>query len=78
MLLGNVVAYRILTAPQRERRFDLYGRVAMAGMTMVFLLLTYFPPKMFLFEDFLGYEFRGEYGILADYSEHLVFTEVEP
>ncbi len=42
---------------------------------MVFSLLTYFPIRMFLFEDFLGYEFRGEYGILEDYSEHLVFGE---
>jgi len=43
----------------------------------VFLLLTYFPPRIFIWEDFLGYEFRGEFGILEDYSEHLVFTDAD-
>lgn len=78
VLLGNVVAYRVLTAPPREKRFDVYGKGIMIAMTVVFLLLTYFPVRAFLFEDFLGYEYRDEYGILDDYSEHLVFTEPDP
>ena len=77
VLLGNIVAYRILTAPQKDKRFDLYGKVLMVVMTVVFLLLTYFPPRFFVFEDFLGYELRGEYGILEDYSDHLVFTDTD-
>jgi len=75
VLLGNIAAYRILTSPQREKRFDLSGRIAMAGMTAAFMLLTYFPIKMFLFNDFIGYEYQNEYGILEDYSDHLVFTD---
>ena len=47
----------------------------MVVMPVAFLTLTYFPPKFFLCEDFLGYEFRGEYGILEDFSNHMVFTE---
>ncbi len=78
VLLGNIVSYRILTAPQREKRFDLAGQIVMLGMTAAFLLLTYFPVKVFLFNDFLGYEYRDQYGILEDYSEHLVFSEPEP
>ena len=77
VLLGNIVAYKILTAPQKEKRFDLYGKVIMVVMTIVFLVLTYFPPRFFIFEDFLGYEFRGEYGILEDYSEHVIFTDTD-
>lgn len=77
VLLGNIVAYKTLTAPQKERRFDLYGKVVMVAMAGVFLVLTYFPPQFFVWEDFLGYEFRGEYGILKDYSEHLVFTDAD-
>lgn len=75
VLAGNIVAYRILTSPPRSKRSQLSGKVAILAMTAVFLLLTYFPIRVFLFEDFIGYEYRGEYGILDDYSEHLVFSE---
>lgn len=77
VVAGNVVSYRILTAPQRQP-IGVQRRIAagiIVGLTVLFSLLTFFPPRMFLFEDFLGYEFRGEYGILEDYSEHLVFSE---
>ena len=70
-----MVAYRVLIAPQRPRRFDWYGKGIMVVMTLVFVTLTYLPPRIFLFEDYLGYEFRVEYGIPEDYSEHLVFTD---
>ncbi len=75
VLSGNIVAYRLLTAPERPKIFDLSGRALIVGMTVVFLLLTYFPPRFFLFDDFIGYEYQGEYGILEDYSRHLVFTD---
>lgn len=75
ILLGNIVAYRIMTSPPRPKRVDLRGKLVMAGLAAAFVLLTFFPIRMFLFEDFLGYEFRGNYGILEDYSEHLVFTD---
>jgi len=77
VLLGNIVAYKILTAPQKKGRFSLYGKIIIVVTALVFLLLTYFPPRIFIWEDFLGYEFRGEFGILEDYSEHLVFTDAD-
>lgn len=77
VLLGNIVSYRILTAPPRASVSAHRGKLAIAGLTTAFLLLTYFPIRMFLFNDFLGYEFRDEYGILEDYSEHLVFSDPE-
>jgi hypothetical protein len=73
VLAGNIVAYRILVAPQRRKRVERRGKLVIVGATVAFLVLTYFPIRMFLFNDFLGYEFRDEYGILEDYSEHLVF-----
>ena len=75
VLLGNIVAYRILTAPPLQPSRNGLGAVMMLVMTVAFLTLTYFPPRFFIFEDFLGYEYRGEWGILEDYSEHLVFTD---
>jgi len=76
VLIGNIVSYRILTAPPRAAsRSNRQAAFVIGGLVALFLLLTYFPIRMFLFEDFLGYEFRGEYGILEDYSEHLVFSE---
>jgi len=77
VLLGNIVAYRILVSPQRTHMRERLGGVVMATMTVAFLTLTYFVPKFFIFEDFLGYEYAGEYGILEDYSRHLVFSDPE-
>jgi hypothetical protein len=75
VLLGNIVSYRILTSPPHEPSRNAAAAAVMAVLTTAFMTLTYFPPKFFVFEDFLGYEYRGEYGILEDYSEHRVFTE---
>lgn len=77
VLVGNIVSYRILTAPQRRpvRSQNRRAGAVLAVLTAAFLTLTYSPPEMFLFEDFIGYEFQGEYGILDDYSRHLVFSE---
>jgi hypothetical protein len=75
ILLGNIVAYRIMTAPPRDKRVNRRGQIVMAVMAVAFVVFTFFTPRFFLFEDFLGYEFRGNFGILDDYSEHLVFVD---
>ncbi len=75
VLLGNIVSYRILTAPPYRPNRAVVGLGIMLAITVAFLTLTYYPPKFFIFEDFIGYEYQGEYGILEDYSDHLVFTE---
>ncbi len=73
VLLGNIASYRLLTAPQKPRVFDRIGQLAIVIMLALFLTLTYFPPKFFLFEDFFRYEYNGQYGILDDYTDYLVF-----
>ena len=75
VLLGNIVAYRILTRPVMPRQRKGLSFAVMGLMAAAFMLLTYFPIRFFIFEDFLGYQFQGEYGILEDYSEHLIFGE---
>lgn len=73
VLLGNIVAYRLLTSHPRRRENT--GRIVLLTLTVAFVSLTYFPPRLFVFEDFLGYEYDGQYGILEDYSRHLVFSD---
>lgn len=73
VLLGNIASYRLLTAPRKPRVFERTGQIAIVVMLALFLTLTYFPPRFFLFEDFFGYEYNGQYGILDDYTEYLVF-----
>ena len=36
--------------------------------------VAFFPPELFLFEHFWGYEYSGQYGILEDYTPYLIFT----
>lgn len=73
VLLGNVVAYRILTAPDRGRGRQVAGAVIMVVLAAVMALAAFYPPEFFLFENFFGYEYLGDYGILEDYTPYLVF-----
>jgi hypothetical protein len=40
----------------------------------MFSLLTFFPPRVFLFENLFCYAYTGEYGILDDYEPYRIFT----
>ena len=44
-------------------------------LLVMFSTFTYYPPKFFLFENFFGYEYSGEYGILEDYEPYRVFKK---
>jgi len=71
---GQFISYRILTAkPMRPqlRRYALPAYAALIGMYSTF---TFFPPKVFLFENFYCYQYTGDYGILPDYEDYRVFT----
>ncbi len=76
---GQLVSYRILSAepfPQTDRRLR-FALPGIAGMVAMFSLFTYFPPKVFLFENFACYQYTGEYGILEDYEPYRIFTKVD-
>ena len=68
---GGAISYRILTRESRPRRSETtLPLLAIVGLATAFLLLTYFPIRIFLFEDFRGYELQGHYGIVDNHSEH--------
>jgi len=72
--VGEYVAYRMMVgAPIRVTLQRLAAPVLIA-LTIMFSTLTFFPPRVFLFENFWGYEYSGDYGILDDYTPYLIFT----
>ena len=73
VLVGNIVAYRVLTSPDRGRKRRNVGLAIIAVLALVMATVAFFPPDLFLFENFFGYEYTGESGILADYTPYLVF-----
>ena len=74
VVVGNIVAYRILTAPEKGIRYRSAGLAIIAVLAAVMATVAFFPPQFFLFENFWGYEFTGAFGILEDYTPYLIFT----
>ncbi|MGD8487043.1 MAG: DUF6512 family protein [Chloroflexota bacterium] len=72
--VGNVVAYRLLTAPEKGLAYRSAGLAIIAVTAVVMATVAFAPPPVFLFENFFGYEYTGEFGILDDYTPYLVFT----
>ena len=71
--VGNIVAYRVLTAPDRGLVRRNVGLPIIAAMALMMAMVAFVPPGFFLFENFFGYEYTGEFGILDDYTPYLVF-----
>ena len=74
VLVGNIVAYRILTAPEKGVAYRTAGLIIIPILALIMALVAFYPPEFFLFENFWGYEFTGAYGILEDYTPYLIFT----
>ena len=74
VLVGNIVAYRILTSPEKGPKRRAVGLAIIAVLAVISATVAFFPPDFFLFENFYGYEYPGESGILEDYTPYLVFT----
>ncbi len=76
---AQYLSYRILTAEPFRPVSRRYAAATVATLVAMFSLLTFFPPRFFLFENFYCYTYTGEYGILEDYEPYRVFTrEGEP
>jgi hypothetical protein len=71
--LGQWASYRLLTGPQRSSRWHWAGVIAIVAMGAAFVVFTFLTPRFFLFENFFGYKYDGQFGILADYTPFLVF-----
>ena len=75
LLLASIVAYKIMVKPPMElpkKKNILAGYLIITAMFSTF---TFFPPKIFLFENYFGYEYSGEYGILEDYEPYRIFRK---
>lgn len=75
VLLGNVVAYRVLTSPPKGPGYKRAGVAIMAVLAVLMATSAWLTPRFFLYENFFGYEYSGSYGILEDYTPYLVFDE---
>jgi hypothetical protein len=71
--IGRWSAYRLLRAPERGPRSRLIGIGLILLLLAMVVLFTYAPPHIFLFENFFGYRYSGEFGILVDYEPYRVF-----
>lgn len=79
VLAGQLCSWRILCSEPYAFSRAAEGSVA-AGyviLTLMFSLFTFFPPKVFLFENYLCYEYTAEYGILDDYEPYRVFRKAD-
>ena len=67
IIAGQTVSYKLLTAEEIGRRWPKGLAVALTViMVMLYSLLSYYPPRNFLFE----HPETGEYGILKSYEGH--------
>ena len=44
---------------------------------MHYVTVTHLTPRHCLYEDFFGYTYTGQFGILEDYTDRLVFVSPE-
>lgn len=73
ILAGQVVSYRLLTGPVLPAVYTRYAVVAIVGLSVAFPTLTFFPPRIFLFEH-MDLQNTGQYGLLDNYEDLLIFT----
>ncbi|WP_420644088.1 DUF6512 family protein [Candidatus Leptofilum sp.] len=73
VIAGQIVSSYFLQREPLGAKAKQVGLGLIAALTIMFSTFTFYPPKFFLFEDFLGHEFTGQYGILEDYGPYMVF-----
>ncbi|MBM4197630.1 MAG: hypothetical protein FJ197_11155 [Gammaproteobacteria bacterium] len=74
--IGQLTSWRILSAaPLGESQRKI--AVGYAAILVAFGSFTYFPPRVFPFENFYCYRYTGEFGILSDYGPYRVFYRGE-
>lgn len=73
VVVGQVASYRLMRAPRWSAAGTRLSIALILALLAAFVVFTFAPPRLFLFEDFLGYRYAGQYGILDDYTKYLVF-----
>mgnify|MGYP001826291584 CR=1 FL=1 len=74
VLVGTVVSYRILTSPPKPKGYTTAGWVIIGVLALHMATAAWLYPEFFLYENFWGYEYSRQYGILEDYTPYLIFT----
>ena len=72
---SSILAYKIMVKPKIISVSKPYLVSAYVILISMFSTFTYYPPKIFLFENYYGYEYKGEYGILENYEPYRVFKK---
>ncbi len=75
VLGGQLCSWRILCSPPAVWASPRYIVTGYAALVTMFSLFTFFPPKLFLFENYLCYQYTNEYGILDDYKPYRMFRK---
>jgi hypothetical protein len=74
---GQLTSWRILSGPPLAATTRRYALCLYVTLIAAFAGFTYFPPKLFVFENFYCYQYTGEFGILSDYGPYRVFYRGE-
>ena len=76
VFIGQFVSYKLLTRPPLEKKLNNYAMGLFIVMFMVFSTFTFYPPRIFLFENF-DLKNTGQYGIL-DYEDNIRYFTTPP
>ena len=77
VFIGQLISYKLLTLASLEKRFHTLSATVMLLMLIAFSTFTFYPPEIFLFENFDLLD-TGQYGILENYDNLRYFTEPPP
>lgn len=74
---GQLASWFVLTSPPLAPATRRWAVSACAALVLAFSTFTYFPPRLFVFENFYCYQYTGEFGILDNYDPYRVFYRGE-
>ncbi|UCG73676.1 MAG: hypothetical protein JSV45_04700 [Chromatiales bacterium] len=74
IVIGQLVSYLVLSEEPVRVELRRLALPLYAILIVMYSSLTFFPPRIFLFENFFCYQYTGDYGILPDYTPYRVFT----
>ena len=60
IIIGQLISYRLLTFKEITKIFEPISLVALIILTLAFVIFTFYPPELQLFQD----PNTGEYGII--------------
>ncbi len=64
IIVGQLISYRLLTSKKLSRNLEQVSFIALVILTLAFIVFTFYPPHIQLFQD----PNTGEYGIINHIS----------